>query len=81
MKKSVRNAAGVLAAAVVIPAAIGLQGSAASSVKINEKNFPDNVFRNYVAKYDLNNNKVLSEDEMKYFTELSLPDTVRNTPR
>ena len=43
------------------------------AVYINATNFPDAAFRNYVGDFDLNTNGYLTEDEIAYVTQISVP--------
>ena len=43
-----------------------------SSVIINETNFPDAVFRNYVKKFDTNSNNLLTQAEMAAVKEINV---------
>ena len=81
MKKT-RLLAGVLSAVLVIAAAwkIGTgdvratEDDAPESVAINEKNFPDKVFRKYVSdKFDYDKDGSLSVDEITDSVDISLP--------
>ena len=61
---------GVLLAGVVMLGSMTV--NAATNVPINSANFPDVTFRNYVKEYDYNNDNVLSENEAKSVTNITL---------
>ena len=53
---------------------------AAGDVVINEANFPDSTFRNYISRnFDTNNNGILSSAEIDQIVVLSLPQNTKST--
>lgn len=48
--------------------------TAAESVAINETNFPDSVFRDYISKYDIDKDGSLSGEEINDVEEIDLLD-------
>ena len=74
MKKKIF--AGLSALALVlsmpfIPAAVSAENTA-SEVKINETNFPDEKFRDYVKKFDQDSNGILSDTEIAAVTSINV---------
>ena len=49
-------------------------------VAIDEKNFPDEGFRNYVKYFDENGDGYLSDDEIANVTDISIGDSCEDTP-
>jgi len=76
MKNIARKALAMVLAALTIMTSIcgsgvgAIKAQAADGVEINEENFPDEAFRNFVNIYDRDNDDVLSEEEIKWITEL-----------
>ena len=65
MNKLLRSISAFLAAAMIMPAFVGIHVYAASGVKIDDsKNFPDANFRKAVKKYDTDGNGYLSDLEI-----------------
>lgn len=48
--------------------------AAAEEVAIDEINFPDEIFRNYVKKFDINDNNNLSDEEIANVEEMDICD-------
>ena len=68
MKKHILLITVVLAALLIAGSA-----SAAGDVRINEKNFPDELFRSYVEfNFDMDGNGILSKEEIKNITCINL---------
>ncbi|MBO4450717.1 MAG: hypothetical protein J5777_09025 [Clostridiales bacterium] len=63
MKHILRSISVFLASAVILPAFLGLNSEAATSIKI-EGNFPDDNFKKVVKTYDTDNNGYLSASEI-----------------
>ena len=67
MNKLLRSISAFLAAAMIMPAFMGIHVYAASGVKIEDtKNFPDANFRKAVKKYDTDGNGYLSDYEISH---------------
>ena len=60
----------LLAAAVLAP--VAAMASEPQSVEINETNFPDETFRDYVKDFDKDGNDVLSPQEIAEVTEINV---------
>ena len=60
----------LLAAAVLAP--VAAMASEPQSVEINETNFPDATFRDYVKDFDKDGNHVLSPQEIAEVTEINV---------
>ncbi|MDE6710077.1 MAG: hypothetical protein K2J76_06280, partial [Oscillospiraceae bacterium] len=66
----------IVTAAVIAVSAAGFSASAVDGVKIDEKNFPDNGFREYVSKkFDLDENGKLSKNEISEIKGINVRDT------
>ena len=66
MKHILRTVSAFLAAALIMPAFIGVTAEAATGIQINNtKNFPDANFRKVVATYDTNEDGYLSDSELR----------------
>ncbi len=71
-KKIIISAA---AAVVVLAGGAYISYNALTSLAISKKNFPDKIFRNYVAeKFDKDHNKFLSDKEISQAVEILLYD-------
>lgn len=69
----VRKIAAVLAAALAVSAVTVTAFADSKGIGINEKNFPDEVFRGYVSdNFDTDKNGYLSKDERKAVTEINV---------
>ena len=63
----------LLAAAVLAPVAAMASGT--EDVAIDETNFPDATFRQYVKKFDTDNDNVLSSNEIAGVTQINVYNT------
>ena len=71
MKAIKKIAAGIIAASATI--ILGMTASAEGGVAINETNFPDEAFRNYVIEHaDFDKNHLLSSNEIKIVTDIDV---------
>ncbi len=71
-KKIIISAA---AAVVVLAGGAYISYNAVTSLAISKKNFPDKIFRNYVAEnFDTNHNRFLSDKEISQATRILLYD-------
>ena len=74
MKKKIFAGLSALALALsmpFIPASVSAENTA-SEVKINETNFPDEKFRDYVKKFDQDSNGILSDTEIAAVTSINV---------
>lgn len=79
MKKRSKLIKVILAFALIIGAfSFNSSSAAGQDVEINETNFPDAKFREYVKEFDENRNEKLSEEEIKSVTKI---DTSVNSPK
>lgn len=58
-------------ALILLISIIPLSVNAAGPVEINKENFPDGFFREYVKNYDLDNDGILSQDELDAVTVIN----------
>lgn len=74
---NVKKIVSIAAAAAVFISSAGFSAFAADGVKINEKNFPDEVFREYVSKeFDLDGNGELSKSEISEAERINVRNNV-----
>lgn len=72
---NVKRIVSMAAAAAVFISSAGFSAFAASGVKINKKNFPDEKFRKYVVRHaDFNYDGRLSEEEAESMTKMQIID-------
>ncbi|MDU1832818.1 MAG: cell wall-binding repeat-containing protein, partial [Finegoldia magna] len=79
MKKTSKLIKVILAFALIIGAfSFNSSFAAGQDVEINETNFPDAKFREYVKEFDENRDEKLSKEEIKSVTSIN---TIVNTPK